>query len=249
MRENLIVANWKLNGDWSLCKKFASYEWVIPNNTSVIVCPPNIYLKSFCEALTKNESPLKSGAQDVSEWSGGAYTGHISATMLKEASLEYVIIGHSERRQWCMETDEQVALKVRQALMVGLHPIVCVGESLEQREADQTLKVIESQLSPVLRVLEELGTSLKDVSFAYEPRWAIGTGKSATPEQAQLVHKSIREFSSTLDSSKNLRILYGGSVTDANINSLLAMSDINGALVGGASLKAETFDALIKQTN
>ena len=249
MRENLIVANWKLNGDWQLCQKFASHNWVVPNNTSVIVCPPSIYLQSFSEDLIKNKSPLKLGAQDVSERSGGAYTGQISAKMLNDASLEYVIIGHSERRQWCMETNEQVAEKVRQSLKVGLHPIICVGESLEQREADKTFKVIKEQLSPVFKVLEDFDTSLGNVSFAYEPRWAIGTGKSATPEQAQLVHESIREFLSVLSLSDDLRILYGGSVTDANIRSLLAMTDIDGALIGGASLKLETFDALIKQTN
>lgn len=249
MRENLIIANWKLNGDWLLCQEFGSHDWSIPKNTSVVVCPPSIYLQSFSEFLNKNKNPIKLGAQDVSEWSGGAYTGHISARMLKEVCLEYVIIGHSERRQWCMETNEKVAEKVRQALMVGIHPIVCVGETLEQREANKTLQVIESQLSPVIKVLKDLDTSLRDVSFAYEPRWAIGTGKSASPEQAQLVHKSIREYSSILNYSDDLRILYGGSVTEVNIKSLLAMIDINGALVGGASLKAATFDALIKQTD
>ncbi|MAZ44419.1 MAG: triose-phosphate isomerase [Legionellales bacterium] len=228
----LIIANWKMNADrqW-----FPDLVRTIVRGCSsqneVVLCPPYPFLYEVGALL--DDSPASLGAQDVSEQDSGAYTGQVSASMLSTIGCEYVLVGHSERRQYNHESNELVAQKFAASQAAGLKPVFCVGESLRQRENDQTEDVISDQLAPLLA----LGIEQKDVIVAYEPVWAIGTGKSASPEQAQAVHAFIR---SKLP-AKSLKILYGGSVKGDNASSLFAMPDIDGGLVGGASLDAESF--------
>lgn len=199
------------------------------------VCVPFPYLAQAREAL--GGSPILWGAQNVSEHRQGAYTGDVSAAMLNDFSCHWVLVGHSERRTLHGETDQQVADKAKAALDAGLTPVVCVGESLADQQAGQTHAVIGAQLAPILA----LGAGLvAKIVLAYEPLWAIGTGKVATPEQAQAVHAHIRASLADLDVAQ-VQILYGGSVKSSNAASLFTMSDIDGALVGGASLVAEEF--------
>ena len=244
-RRKLVVANWKMNGSLA-----ANAAWVrefaaageLPCETAV--CAPFVYLPSMVQALAGTATAA--GAQDVSEYEAGAYTGEVSAPMLSDVGAKWVIVGHSERRSMFGDTDSRVAAKVKAALAAGLKPIVCVGETLEERKSDQTLRVVETQLSAVLA---EAGAGfLTECAVAYEPVWAIGTGRSATPEEAQAVHAAIRSLIARFDAKAALctRILYGGSVKPGNAAELFAQDDIDGGLIGGAALKSVDFLAICR---
>lgn len=247
MKQKLIVGNWKMNGSMQssleLVDKIITQMPTAPgNHTSprYVVCPPTVYLQDLNNTI--NKSVIKLGAQDVSEYANGAYTGQVSAEMLKDIGCDYVIIGHSERRQYCGETDNSIARKFLAALAQNMTPILCVGESLEAREANQTEQVVLGQLNAVIDVVgaEKFAQGV----IAYEPIWAIGTGKTATPPQAQEVHAAIRrllEDKLEADAAREMAILYGGSVKASNAASLFSMHDIDGALIGGASLDAKDF--------
>ena len=195
------------------------------------------------KAVQPGLANLEVGAQDVSAHPAGAYTGEVSAAMLKELGCRYVIVGHSERRQYHFETDALVADKTRAALASGITPIVCIGETLTEREAGRTEEVIKRQLAAVIRAH---GHCISEIVLAYEPVWAIGTGKSASPHEAQAVHFVLRaQLKAATDQSARVRILYGGSMNVANAASLLAQPDIDGGLIGGASLKAQDFLTII----
>jgi len=211
----------------------------------VVVCPPFTFLSVVAEAIKGSQISL--GAQNLYWEKSGAFTGEVSAPMLKSIGCAYVIIGHSERRTYFHETDETVNKKIFAALAEGLKPIVCVGETLEEREKGETFDVIKRQVTQGLAKLS--AAQMKTVVIAYEPVWAIGTGKTATPEQAQEVHAFIRKllvemFGKT--TAEETRIQYGGSVNVSNATTLMSQADIDGALVGGASLKADSFEKIIK---
>ncbi len=247
-RKKLIAGNWKMNG--SLEANEALVRALVAGlpaaaghgkGAEAAVCVPAPYLAQVGPLLRGSDIAL--GAQDVSVHAAGAYTGEVSAPMLREFGPRYVIVGHSERRQYHGETDAQVADKAKAALAAGITPIVCVGETLAEREAGQTEAVVKRQLAAVIHVN---GHCISEVVVAYEPVWAIGTGKTATPEQAQQVHAVLRaqlHAASTHDG--RVRILYGGSMNAANAASLLAQPDIDGGLIGGASLKAPDFLQII----
>lgn len=211
----------------------------------VALCVPAPYLAQF-RALAAQNAALQAvglGAQDVSAHVGGAYTGEVSAAMLRDFACRYVIVGHSERRHHHGESDALVAAKAQQALAHGITPIVCVGETLAQREAGQTLDVVKRQLAAVIHAN---GPCISEVVVAYEPVWAIGTGKTASAEQAQQVHAVLRaQLRAATERASRIRIVYGGSMNAGNAASLLAQPDINGGLIGGASLKAADFLAII----
>ena len=205
------------------------------------VAVPAPYLAQV-QALVQG-SALALAAQDVSQHAAGAYTGEVSAAMLREFGVRYVLVGHSERRQFHGETDADVAVKAQRALASGITPIVCVGETLAERESGQTEAVVKRQLAAVIHVN---GHCISEVVVAYEPVWAIGTGKTATPEQAQLVHAVLRaQLAAASDQAPRIRLLYGGSMNAANAAQLLAQPDIDGGLVGGASLKAADFQVIM----
>lgn len=220
-------------------------ELVYIEGVDIIVCPPYTALSDASEILM--DSNIKLGAQDVYWEHSGAFTGEVSALMLKDVACEYVILGHSERRKYFFETDEAVNKKIKTSLSVGLTPICCVGETLDEREEEKTFDIIERQLQGALK-----GLSQEDMSrliIAYEPVWAIGTGKTATPAQAEEVHKFIRtwlESRYSYQTSQDLRILYGGSVKPSNTKELMQENDIDGALVGGASLESTAFIEIVK---
>jgi triosephosphate isomerase len=214
-------------------------------DVDIMIAPPFTALESVSRVI-KN-SPVALGAQNLYWEDEGAYTGEISAPMLKSAGCQYAIIGHSERRQYFGETDKTVNQKIQAAIQIGLKPVFCIGETEQEREAEQTLSVLDKQVRKGLERL--LPEQLDTLIIAYEPVWAIGTGKTATEDQAQEVHQFIRsliEKSFGNDLSKSIRILYGGSVKPDNILNLMAMPDIDGALVGGASLSADSFSRIIK---
>jgi triosephosphate isomerase len=207
----------------------------------VAVCVPAPYLGQVGQLL--QGTAIEWGAQDISAHEQGAYTGEISAAMLQDFQARFAIVGHSERRQYHAETDELVALKAQRALSAGITPIVCVGETLEQREAGQTEEVVKRQLAAVIHLN---GHCISEIAVAYEPVWAIGTGKTATPEQAQAVHAVLRaQLRAASGQAERVSILYGGSMNAANAASLLAMPDIDGGLIGGAALKAADFLTII----
>ena len=210
-------------------------------SAELAVCVPAPYLAQVQSVL--GGSPVRWGAQDVSAQERGAFTGEVSAEMLLEFGCSYVIVGHSERRSYHAESDELVAQKAQRALASGLTPIVCFGETLEEREQGATDAVVSRQLAPVL---DAMRTQLASMVIAYEPVWAIGTGKTATPEMAQQVHARLRAMLAERDaeSAQQVRILYGGSMKPDNAKDLLAMSDIDGGLIGGASLNASDFLAI-----
>ncbi|WP_051532421.1 triose-phosphate isomerase [Brackiella oedipodis] len=241
-QERLVVGNWKMHG--SLQSNQALLEdlqahYIDAGQTEVVVCVPYPYLAQAQQLL--HHTQITWGAQDLSVHSSGAYTSEVSASMLKDFACRWVIVGHSEVRQYRHDSDELVAQKAAVALDHSLTPIVCVGESEAQRQAGQTLEVIAEQL----QVLLALGADrVQQMVIAYEPIWAIGTGQTATPEQAQAVHAMIRERLAQ-HHIHNVRLLYGGSVNASNAAALFNMPDIDGALVGGASLKAEEFAAII----
>ena len=211
----------------------------------VAVCVPAPYLAQV-QALKSGNATLSSihlGAQDVSAQATGAYTGEVSAAMLKELGCRYVIVGHSERRQYHGETDALVADKARAALASGVTPIVCVGETLTEREAGRTEEVVKRQLAAVIH---SNGHCISEIVVAYEPVWAIGTGKTASPEEAQAVHAVLRaQLQAAIDQASRVKILYGGSMNAANAAALLGQPDIDGGLIGGASLKAPDFLTII----
>lgn len=210
-------------------------------SAELAVCVPTPYLAQVQSVL--GGSPVRWGAQDVSAQERGAFTGEVSAEMLLEFGCSYVIVGHSERRSYHAESDELVAHKAQRALASGLTPIVCVGETLEEREQGATDAVVSRQLAPVL---DAMRTQLASMVIAYEPVWAIGTGKTATPEMAQQVHARLRAMLAERDaeSAQQVRILYGGSMKPDNAKDLLAKPDIDGGLIGGASLNASDFLAI-----
>ena len=248
MRRPLIVGNWKMNKTASEAVTFihALQERMSASpHAEVVIAPPFTALESARNTLGPS-SWISLGAQDVHWETQGAFTGEVSAPMLRELGCRYVIVGHSERRTFFGERDENIQKKVLAALRHGLSPILCVGESLAEREASRTESVVTTQLSGGLAglTIQDLAT----VTIAYEPIWAIGTGRAATTEQAVTVHRSIRLFMETGWGSKTasaIRILYGGSVTPKNIESLLASDSIDGALVGGACLIPESFATIV----
>ena len=212
--------------------------------TEVALCPPLVYLDAVADVVAG--TPVGLGAQNLYPADDGAFTGEVNAAMLKDIGCRYVILGHSERRAIMGETDQQVSEKLHAALAGNLTPIVCVGETLEDREAERTDKVVESQIRGSLKDLDEARAA--GIVIAYEPVWAIGTGKTASPEQAEAVHLMIRKLLGELfgeDVAAQIRIQYGGSVKPGNAQELLAKPNIDGALVGGASLKADDFMAII----
>ncbi len=250
MRRILIAGNWKMNGDRALAKTLvqacAQSQQSNPQ-VDIAVFPPFPLIPEAVAAAAG--SAVAVGAQDLSAQLKGAYTGEVSAPMIHETGASMVLIGHSERRQRHQEGPELLTEKLKQALAEGLSPIFCIGESLQQREQERTEAVISQQLSILSK--PEFRSQLADLVIAYEPVWAIGTGMSASPEQAQAVHAHIRGLLTKLGAriSGSVRILYGGSVTPESAAGLLACADIDGALVGGASLKADAFAAIAAAAN
>lgn len=245
MRRGLVVGNWKMNGSLDFIDNWVSqYTSFMKTNTETAICPPFAYISFLRNRLLDSALDIHVGAQDCSIHDDGAYTGEVSASMLRDISCSYVIVGHSERREYHSESNKIVALKAQKVIDVGLLPIVCVGETLREREEGRTKEVVLSQLEAVLSVIgaEKLAAG----ALAYEPVWAIGTGKTATPEEAQEVHKFLRDSvkSRNPKAADNLRILYGGSVKPSNAEKLFACPDIDGGLIGGASLKAKDFYAI-----
>jgi triosephosphate isomerase len=249
MRKKIIAANWKMNMTVSESEAFLAtflQELGSESSVEVVIIPPFTALAKVSEILGRGQQ-AKLGAQNMSAEKSGAFTGEISAQMLRELYVRYVVIGHSERRTLFGETDETVNRKVRAAIDAALKPIVCIGETLEQRDADQVEAVLHRQIETGLHGLStrELG----DTVIAYEPVWAIGTGRTATPEQAQSAHAFIRKTLSELwdaATAEKVRIQYGGSVKPQNAGELLHSHDIDGALVGGASLEPRGFADIVK---
>lgn len=248
MRRKIIAGNWKMNNDFSeaqnLITKINSGLSGKKLDADVIICPPFTSL-SEANSLIKN-TPIKLGAQNMYFEDEGAFTGEISAKMLKSVGCEFVILGHSERRAIFQETDNLINKKIKKALDSGLKPIFCIGETLEQREKNITNQIIKSQLNEGLKDLTK--NNLENIIIAYEPVWAIGTGKNATPDQAEEVHQFIRNWicdNFSKEISEKIIIQYGGSVKPENAKELLSQKNIDGALVGGASLKAESFIGII----
>ena len=240
MRRPLVVGNWKMHGSRpDAAALLAALRAACPAaGVDVAVCPPFLLIPLAEGAL--QGSPVAWGAQDVARWDGGAYTGEVSAAMLREAGCRYAIVGHSERRQLMGETDAVVLEKFQAARRAGLVPILCVGETLEQRDAGATLAVVGAQLDAVLGAVGAEGWG--DAVVAYEPVWAIGTGRSASAAQAQEVHAFLRgRLQAAAEALAGTRLLYGGSVKGGNAAELFAQADIDGALVGGASLQADEF--------
>jgi triosephosphate isomerase len=246
MRRKLITGNWKMNG--GLASNAALLSAVKSElgqpSCQVAVCAPAPYLAQ-CQQLLSG-TPVAWGAQDVSAHDAGAYTGEVSAAMLKDFDCAYVIVGHSERRAYHGESDEMVGRKAARAIAAGLIPIVCVGETLSEREAGQTEQVVQRQLEAVLVQLP--GNDVEKMVVAYEPVWAIGTGKTATPQMAQDVHAFLRGriAARNAQAAAGMQILYGGSMKPDNAAELLAMPDIDGGLIGGAALKAADFLAIVR---
>lgn len=241
MRRSLVVGNWKMNGTLAGAEALAKgvIAGLSSNHADIAVCVPYVHIPALSAMV--NNSTLALGAQNVADKASGAYTGEISAAMLKEFNCQYAIVGHSERRTYYGDTNESVAARFCQAQTHNIIPILCVGETLEQRESDQTFAVIDEQMDAVVSAagIEAFSNAV----IAYEPVWAIGTGKTATDDQAQEVHKYIRGYIAAKNQSvaENIQILYGGSAKPENAKGLFAMPDIDGGLIGGASLDAESF--------
>jgi triosephosphate isomerase len=245
MRRKLVVGNWKMNGSRTSNAVLLSeiVAGLAADGAASAVCVPAPYLAQ-CQAQLTGSS-LAWGAQDVSAHASGAYTGEISLAMLQDFASSYVILGHSERRAYHGETDAQVAAKTVAALAAGITPIVCIGEHLDEREAGQTDAVVAKQLSVVLEAIQ--ADDVAKLVLAYEPVWAIGTGKTATPQMAQEVHQLLRGHLAAKNAvaAAGVQILYGGSMKPENAKELMAMPDIDGGLIGGAALKAADFLAII----
>ncbi|MGD8588164.1 MAG: triose-phosphate isomerase [Chromatiales bacterium] len=250
MRKPLVAGNWKMNGSLEGVQELLSGILAglgEVKNADVAVCPPYVYIPAVQQQLTG--SAIAWGAQDLSTEQAGAYTGEIAASMLKDFSCTYAIVGHSERRTYHKESDELVAKKFAVARAAGLVPILCIGETLEEREAGITEQVVARQLDAVIDL--EGVDALADGVIAYEPVWAIGTGKTATPEQAQDVHAFIRGrvAAKSATVAEGLRILYGGSMKPDNAKELIGKPDIDGGLIGGASLKPADFLGICTAAN
>lgn len=250
MRKPLVAGNWKLNGSLTSITELLSGIKDLASEVTVAelaVCPPFIYLSHVQQQLA--DTGISFGAQDCSDQDNGAYTGEVAASMVKEFGSKYVIVGHSERRHIYGESNEMVAVKFEQVKKNNLVPILCVGETLQDREDGHTEVVIAKQIDAVLDLLGIDG--FNDTVIAYEPVWAIGTGHTATPKQAQEVHDFIRCKIDALnkDIAANLRILYGGSMKPENAKQLLQQNDIDGGLIGGASLKAQDFISIAAAAN
>ncbi|TWU34412.1 triose-phosphate isomerase [Novipirellula artificiosorum] len=246
-RQTVIAGNWKMNmrcdSAVALAKGVVAAVGDHPS-VQVVLCPPSVYLTEVNDAVAG--TPVELGAQNLYADGDGAFTGEVNAAMLTDVGCHYVILGHSERRTLMGETDSDVSKKLHAALAGHLVPIVCVGESLEQREANETEKVIERQINGSLAGLDEVRAA--GIVIAYEPIWAIGTGRTASPEQAEEVHAFIRKELGKMfgeDVAAQIRIQYGGSVKPGNAKELLSQPNIDGALVGGASLKVEDFAGII----
>ena len=243
MRKKLVVGNWKMHGSRAAnAELLAGILAARPFASDVAVCVPFVFLNET--AATLAGSDIRWGAQDLSAHALGAYTGEVSAAMLSEFGCRYAIVGHSERRAYHAESDELVAAKAQASLSRGVTPIVCVGETLEQRDAGQTEVVVKRQLSAVIHLLAHCAA---EMVVAYEPVWAIGTGRTATPEQAQAVHAVLRaQLHAATGHGQAMKILYGGSVKPDNAASLFSQPDIDGGLIGGAALKAADFVAICR---
>lgn len=253
MRSQLVIANWKMHGSAAQVQDFASslQQYLAAEDAvhcKAVICPPDLFLTAMRQAIQQQRLNVSIGGQNLcaEEAEQGAYTGETSAKMLKAEGAEFVLLGHSERRTYYAESDAVVAAKCRQALAQQLTPVLCVGETLEEREAGEAQSLIARQLNVVYQAL---GADMSKLLIAYEPVWAIGTGKTATPEQAQEIHGFIRQcLQENLgnDASQSMLVLYGGSVKASNAAALFAKDDIDGALVGGASLIANEFANIIK---
>lgn len=250
MRRRLIAANWKLNGSGAFATGYAAdvvpaLEGLDPA-IEVAIMPPAILVPALREGLNcEGGRRIMVGVQDVSAWESGAYTGETSAVMAADQHCSFAIVGHSERRQYLGETDEQINSKIHQALAAGLDPILCVGESLDEREAGNTLDVVGRQVERGLAGVPD--SDWRHVCIAYEPVWAIGTGRSASAEEAQSVHAHIRALLADYDrAAVDIPIIYGGSVKPDTAEELFAQPDIDGGLIGGASLSATDFAAICR---
>ena len=249
MRNLMVAGNWKMNGDSVMASSLIDdvvADFKRYDSCELLICPP-FSLLSLVANKIKGTSLLL-GAQNLSEYKSGAYTGEISASMLADMGCQYVIVGHSERRAIMRETNEMVAQKFHAAVNNGLVPILCVGETLEQKNQEQTTQIIEEQLKSVIGINAD---SMANAIIAYEPVWAIGTGLTATPEEAQHIHHFIRNTISSISQeiADKIQILYGGSVNGDNAKGLFSMPDIDGGLIGGASLTARDFLSIAKATN
>lgn len=243
-RQKLMVGNWKMNGSLAANASLVAelLQGMAEVSCHAAVCVPSVYLSQLQTLLAGSELAL--GAQDVSPHESGAYTGEVSASMLKDFGVRYCILGHSERRRDHAESDALVALKAQRALAGGITPIVCVGESLAEREAGETEAVVKRQLAAVIQVN---GHCISEIVVAYEPVWAIGTGLTAKPEQAQAVHAVLRaQLQAASPHADRVSILYGGSMNAANAATLLDQPDVDGGLIGGAALKAPDFLTMLK---
>lgn len=250
MRKKVIAGNWKMNMLPNEAIKFISDLAPMVKNaeSEVIICAP--YTDLFYVLLNAQDTTIKIGAQNVHYEEKGAFTGEISPKMLKCIGTQYVIIGHSERRQYFNEDAEIIAKKAKAALNEGLKPIICVGETLNQREEGKTNEIIKNDINTIFKEIN--ADEMKNVIIAYEPIWAIGTGKTATPDEANDTIKEIREDIKNLygsDISEEIRILYGGSVKSSNAKELFNMSDIDGGLIGGASLDSDEFSKIVNYNN
>jgi triosephosphate isomerase len=240
----LMVGNWKMHGDLSANAALVAelLAATAQRQCRTALCVPSVYLAQMQTLLSGSSIGL--GAQDVSAHASGAYTGEVSAEMLRDFAVRYCIVGHSERRQYHAETDAVVASKAQRALAAGITPIVCVGESLQEREAGQTEAVVKRQLAAVIQAN---GHCISEIVVAYEPVWAIGTGLTASPQQAQQVHAVLRtQLQAATAYADRVAILYGGSMNAANAQDLLAQPDVDGGLIGGASLKAVDFLPMLR---
>ncbi len=243
-RQPIVAGNWKMHGnraDNQQLLQSINAGLNSEGHTQVLVFPPFVYVEQVAGIVAEMNSGIGFGSQNISAQAAGAFTGEISASMLTDLSCSHVLVGHSERRSLYLETDEQVADKFLAASSSGITPILCIGESLEEREAGNTLQVVFRQIDAVVNKVGAEGLS-KGI-IAYEPVWAIGTGKTASPQQAQDVHNEIRAHLKKVDETlaSSIQILYGGSVNATNAAELFAMEDIDGGLIGGASLKADDF--------
>jgi triosephosphate isomerase len=248
MRQPLIIGNWKMNGTLLTNTILTQHIRQMANDVEgveIVICPPYIYLPQVGEELS--QSVIKVGAQNVSAFSRGAYTGEVSTEMLCEFGCSYVLLGHSERRNIYQESDVEIAEKFDATLKAGLIPVLCVGETLEQRKKNKTHVVVSAQINAVIDLVGIQG--FRNAVIAYEPIWAIGTGETATPIQAQTVHVEIRQLLAkhNIEIAHNLQILYGGSVNVDNARTLFAQKDIDGGLIGGASLDAASFLQICKK--
>ncbi|MDE0743188.1 MAG: triose-phosphate isomerase [Woeseiaceae bacterium] len=249
MRNLMVAGNWKMNGDSTMTSELVdeiAAGYVGSDSCELLICPPFPLLGLAANKIQGTSIFL--GAQNLSEYNSGAYTGEVSALMLTDAGCQYVIIGHSERRAIMRETNEMIRKKFYAAIDNNLIPILCVGETLEQKEQQLTMEIIEQQLKSVIG---DNAASLTNAVIAYEPVWAIGTGLTATPEEAQSIHHFIRGIISSISQeiADNIQILYGGSVNGGNAKGLFSMPDIDGGLIGGASLTASDFLSIVKATN